>query len=42
MIDVKKGQKIWIELEAAEDMKVETQRDLWEIYRGRTTIDNLE
>ncbi len=42
MVDVKKGQKIWIEIEATEDMKVETQKDLWAIYGGKTVIDKYE
>ena len=42
MVDVVKGQKIWIELEATEDMKVETQRNVWELYSGKLKIDNFE
>ena len=42
MIDIVKGQKIWIELEATKDMKQEDQSDMWKIYGGKTKIDSFK
>lgn len=42
MVDVKKGQKIWIELSALEDMKREEQEMIWKIYNGKLLIDRFE
>lgn len=42
MIDIKKGQKIWIELSALEDMKRADQEMIWKIYSGKLLIDKFE
>ena len=42
MVDVVKGQKIWIELEATKDMCRDDQIDMWKIYGGKTKIDSFE
>jgi hypothetical protein len=42
MINIKKGDKIWIELEAKEDMKRDDQEMLWKIYGGKIKIDSFE
>jgi len=42
VIDVKKGQKIWIELEATKEMKRDDQEMLWKIYGGKLKIDSFE
>jgi len=43
MIDVIKGQKIWVELTAKEDMLGnEQKRNIWELYSGKLVLDKFE